>query len=82
MNDNIDYGASAELFPAHNAKRGKVSYRRFDTLAEALKYAVEDLQPDLLVGAFIEVDEARYSAAEMRALYDATGYPLERRPAP
>ena len=75
----VDYSSSAELFPASSNRRGKVGYRRFATLAEALRYAVEELSPALIVGAYLEANEIRYSAAEMRLLYDAEGYPLPRR---
>lgn len=79
MAREVDYNSSAELFPASSARRGKVSYRRFGTLAEALQYAIEELSPELIVGAFLEADEVRYAAAEMRSLYDADAYPLPRR---
>ena len=47
MNDNVDYRAPAELFPAA-ARRGRVAYHRFDTLSDALRFAVEELTPALL----------------------------------
>jgi hypothetical protein len=78
MNDNVDYRAPAELFPAPSFRRGPLSYHRFDTLAEALRYAIEELTPPQLAGAFIEVDEVRYGASEIDALYRAAGYPLVR----
>ena len=31
-------------------------------------------------GAYLEVDEARFDVAEMRYLYEATAYPLKRKP--
>lgn len=78
MNDNVDYAAPAELFPAASWRRNIVSYHRFDSLAEALRFAVEELNPGLLPGAFIESEEVRYSADEIRALYTAMGHPLTR----
>ena len=78
----VDYKCSAELFPASSARRGKVGYRRFDSLAEALRYAVEELSPALIVGAYLEANEVRYAASEMRQLYDAEAYPLPRRVQP
>ena len=79
MNDNTDYAAPAELFPAAGRRRNIVDYHRFDTLAEALRFALEELNPNLLPGAFIESEEVRYNADEMRTLYDSAGYPLERK---
>jgi hypothetical protein len=81
MNDNIDYRAPAELFPAPAHRKGALPYHRFDSLAEAVRYAVESLTPPQLAGAFIEVDEVRYGGAEIEALYRAPGYPLGK-PAP
>ena len=78
MNDNVDYQAPAELFPAPSHRRGPLRYHRFDTLAKALRFAQEELTAAELAGACIEVDEVRYAAPEITALYQATGYPLPR----
>lgn len=77
--DGIDYNAPAELFPSR-AKRGKtqVRYRRFDTAAAALRFAIEEMPPPVLLGAFLEVDEERFGAKEMRSLYSSAAYPLRR----
>jgi hypothetical protein len=40
----FDYGAPAQLFLSKPAKGSRTKYRRFATAAEALRYAVEDLQ--------------------------------------
>ena len=82
MNDNIDYGAPAELYPAPNRRRGPLRYRRFATLAEAVRFAQEELPADERAGTLIEADEVRYIGAEIAALYDAAGYPLPRAAAP
>jgi hypothetical protein len=78
MNDNVDYSAPAELFPAPNHRRGPLRYRRFDTLAEAVRFAQEDMTAAERAGTLIEADEIRYLGAEIAALYDAAGYPLPR----
>ena len=78
MNDNIDYGAPAELYPAPNHRRGPLRYHRFDTLAEAVRFTQEELPAGERAGALIEADEIRYIGAEIAALYDAAGYPLPR----
>lgn len=78
MNDNVDFAAAAELFPAMSGGRRITNYHRFDSLAEAVRFAVEELNPMLLVGAYIQCDEARYDADEIGVLYRSTSFPLRR----
>ena len=35
--------------------------------------------PDLLLGAFLEIEEERFDGKGIRALYDSPDYPLPRR---
>jgi hypothetical protein len=76
----FDYTAEAELFPTRKrlARRQPLGYRRFDQAAEAIRFAIEDLAPDLLVGAYLEVDERRYNNEDIRRLYERADYPLPR----
>lgn len=64
------------------SKREPVSYKRFDSAAEAIRYAVEDLNPELLVGAVLEVDEERFDGEAIRDLYASSGFPLPRSKVP
>ena len=75
----FDYNAPAELFPSRG-KRGtsRVKYRRFETAAEALQFAIEEMPPPVLLGAFLEVEEKRFGAEDMRSLYSNAAYPLRR----
>jgi hypothetical protein len=79
----FDYNASAELFPCRNKKssRRTIGYRRFGHAADAIRFAVEELAPESLVGAYLEVDEARYDFGGIRRLYESLDYPLVRRAA-
>ena len=53
-------------------------YRRFDTAAEAIRFAIEELPPPLLVGASLQVEDERFDSDQIRELYQSAAYPLER----
>ena len=76
----FDYRAPAELYVSAS-KTGKrpMRYTRFRSAAEAIKYAVEELPPELLIGSTLEVNEERFDGFGIRALYDSASYPLRRR---
>lgn len=77
----FDYYAAAELFPTRRRppRRGPFGYRRFEQAAQAIRFAMEDLPPESLVGAFLEIDEERYGSDDIRRLYESAEYPLTRR---
>jgi hypothetical protein len=77
---DFDYSAQADLFPARSKKGNRpFGYRRFETAAEAIRYAIEVMEPDFLPGAVMEVDEKRIDGRRIRELYDSEAYPLPRR---
>jgi hypothetical protein len=77
----FDYTAAAELFPTRrrSPRHDPFGYKRFAHAAEAIRFAVEVLPPERLVGAFLEVDEQRYGSDDIRRLYESVEYPLTRR---
>jgi hypothetical protein len=80
----FDFRVEAELFPARSAKhkRSAVRYKRFSHAADAIRFAVEELPPELLLGAFLEIDGERYGGEDIRRLYDSNDFPLSRCGAP
>lgn len=75
-----DFNTPAELYSGRNSGMRRSSglrYRRFDTLAEAVKFAVEQI-PAQLDFATIDAGEASFRAAEIRRLYSSAEFPLPR----
>jgi hypothetical protein len=78
----FEYDSPAELFPSRrNLRATRVTYRRFATAAEAIRYAVEVLPAGAFLGTYLEVNEQRFDSGAIRRLYDAPEYPLARQPA-
>jgi hypothetical protein len=76
----FDYNAAAELFPSRNRRSARlpIGYKRFGHAADAIRFAIEELAPEFLLGACLEVDEARFNSGEIRRLYESVHYPLTR----
>jgi len=79
--DSFDYAAEAELFfvGRPSSRRQPLRYKRFARASLAVRFAIEEIRPELLLGATLEVDEARFDCDGIRRLYDSADYPLQRR---
>jgi hypothetical protein len=77
----FDYRIEAELFSAVKQKfrRSPLAYKRFAHAADAIRFAIEELPSELLIGTYLEVDEDRYQGKDIRRLYESVDYPLVRR---
>ena len=77
----VDYSMPADLYYRNKSGgRRAVSFRRFDTAAAAIEFAVEQLDASSLKLATLEVNEERFAPAAIRQLYDSIDYPLPRSP--
>lgn len=76
----FDYNASADFFAmkSRNGRRRPLSYRHFASAAEAIRYAVEEIPAEELVGALIETEGSRYNSKEIHRLYADASFPLKR----
>jgi hypothetical protein len=76
----FDYNSPADLFPSRRrVGRRPVGYRRFETAAQAIRYAVEEMPKDFLGGAVLESDSERIKGEDIHLLYSSDDYPLARK---
>ena len=77
----FDYAASAELFmpKRKHGMRQPLSYRRFATAAEAIRFAVEELSAVGTLNPWMQVGDERFNGDDIRRLYESTSYPRRRR---
>lgn len=75
MNDNFDYGKSAEPYSGTDAvRRGFLRHLRFSSSAKAIQFAIEEL----LVNVTLVVNRQTFRAEAIIGLYMAAAYPLSR----
>jgi hypothetical protein len=77
----FDYGSAAELYSSkgRSFRRQPLGYRRFARAADAIRFAIEEMPPQMLQSACMEVDEVRFDSQDIRRLYEGVAYPLARR---
>ncbi len=75
----LNYTAGAGLYAGKSLRGSRgPRYKRFDTVAEALRYAIEDMPGSQLRGSVLEVEETRFNDKEIQQLYNSPDYPLAR----
>lgn len=78
---HFNYNAPADLFPARSKTGNRpVGYRRFETAAEAIRYAIEQMPAEFLDGTVMESDGQRIDGAGIRTLYADAAFPLKKKP--
>jgi len=77
----FDYSVAAELFmgKGKGGPRKPLSYRRFATAAEAIRFAVEELPAVRALDAWMQVGDERFDGDDIQRLYESGDYPLQRR---
>ena len=82
---SFDYTAPAELFPTRSRKGNRpIGYRR-SKAADAIRFAIEELSPDLLIGAHLDstvTEFAVYTSMPNTRWCDALLLPFDERPDP
>ena len=76
----FNYRLPGEIFVRKTTgmRRPGLTYRRFETAAEALRFAVETLPPTALTACVLETDGKRLGSQELKELYADARYPLAR----
>ena len=87
----LDYSTEAELSPiasevasapiTHRKTRRPIGYGRFARAADAIRFAIEELPPELLLAAQLKVADEKFNSDAIRRLYESVEYPLARRAA-
>lgn len=79
MSATIDWSLPAELYSsAASFGARKSRYMRFPSLAEAIRFAIEDMPQAQMRGLALESGDDRHEGEAIRALYYAPDYPLQR----
>jgi hypothetical protein len=76
----FDYLRPAELFTVTTlGRRRRMAFRRFESAALAVGFAIEEIPAKSLIGAILEVEDERLDHRAIRRLYDDPEYPLSRK---
>lgn len=78
--EQFNYDLPTDVYAgyARGFRNNAMTYRRFATGAEAIRFVIEHQPAALLPGTVIEADDMRFDAGEIRKLYDSEDYPLPR----
>jgi hypothetical protein len=70
----LDFSPPAEMYTGRQSAAGRIKpYRRFASLAEAIRFAVEN-QPAALMCTTIETESVRLQSTDIQAAYDSADF--------
>lgn len=77
---DFDYEVPGEFYSRKHQgmKPTGLTYQRFKTAAEAIRFAMEALPPAALNSSMLEAGGDRYRGKDLKALYADPNYPLPR----
>lgn len=75
---SFDYDASAEIYArgGRGFKNRAVRFYRFNNAAEAIRFVMEDLPGEMVLGTIMEVGEERFIGSDIERLYGSDDFPL------
>lgn len=78
--DPFDFQAPAEIYVSRGrgAARRPMTFYRFANAAEAIRFIMEKLPAEMLVGTVMEIGEERFAGSDIKRLYDSDAYPFPR----
>jgi len=74
----FNYSEPAEIFASRHKRPGTMLYRRFDSAAAAIRFAMEELPREFISGTFLEVGDQRLDPAQIKILYEDAAFPFPR----
>lgn len=76
----FDYQAPAEIYArgGRGFTKRAIRFYRFNKAAEAIRFVMEELPGEMLLGTIMEVGEERFIGMEIKRLYGSDDFPLVR----
>jgi hypothetical protein len=78
--DEFDYQVPAEVYASRGrgAAKRPMTFYRFASAAEAIRFVMEKLPVEMLHGTVMEIGEQRFIGTDIKRLYGSHEYPLAR----
>jgi hypothetical protein len=78
--DMFNYQVPAEIYASRGrgATKRPMTFYRFENAAEAIRFVMEKLPPEMLLGTTMEIGEERFVGNDIKRLYTSESYPLDR----